>query len=368
LAASFLDPAGKRGKERVAQTALPRIGYACAYTPLAVIDAAGFAPYRLLPTGEWPEAAGRLLHDNLCPHVKRLLDRALCGAVPDLAGMVFMNSCDAMRRLADAWIKARPEDRVVLLDLPVGADETAAGFFGETLARLGRTLAEWGGAPVTEEALLSAVEKRDRLARLFERLRERHRAGALAGGAAALQAWYNEASTEPPDSFLERFTQEVEHGPAGVVPGRGVPVFLFGNVLPDPEAFTLFESCGVRIVDEDLCTGSRLFHRVEMEPAGDVFSRLARGLLAKPRCARSFDPRRPGRMGEEVVARARQVGAVSVIGHALKFCDPYLTRLPGVREALRRAGMPLLILEGDLSLRSIGQQRTRIEAFAEMQG
>ena len=61
------------------------VGFACAYTPLALIDAAGFAPYRLLPTGDWPEQAGRLLHDNICPHVKRLLDRALQGDVPDLA-------------------------------------------------------------------------------------------------------------------------------------------------------------------------------------------------------------------------------------------------------------------------------------------
>jgi benzoyl-CoA reductase/2-hydroxyglutaryl-CoA dehydratase subunit BcrC/BadD/HgdB len=352
----------------VAHTAPKRIGYACAYTPLAVIDAAGFAPYRLLPTGEWPEAAGRILHDNLCPHVKRLLDRALCGDLPELAGMVFMNSCDAMRRLADAWIKVRPEDRVVLLDLPVGADETAAAFFSETLMRLAQTLAGWGGATVTEEALVSAMERRDRLACLFERLREKNRAGALAGGAAALQAIYNEASTNLLGPFIKRLEQEIEKCPAGAVLSQGVPVFLFGNVLPDPEAFSMFESCGVRIVDEDLCTGSRLFHRVEMEIAGDVFTRLSQGLLSKPRCARSFDPRRPGRMGEEVVARARQAGAVSVIGHTLKFCDPYLTRLPGVREALRRAGLPLLILEGDLSLRSIGQQRTRIEAFAEMQG
>nr|MBL0712275.1 2-hydroxyacyl-CoA dehydratase [Desulfobacterales bacterium] len=55
-----------------------------------------------------------------------------------------------------------------------------------------------------------------------------------------------------------------------------------------------------------------------------------------------------------------------VIGHTLKFCDPYLARLPMIRDTLREAGLPLLLLEGDCSLRSIGQQRTRIEAFIEM--
>ena len=63
---------------------------------------------------------------------------------------------------------------------------------------------------------------------------------------------------------------------------------------------------------------------------------------------------------------ALQTGARGVIAHVMKFCDPYLGRLPDVRDALRQAGIPLLVLEGDCTLRSLGQYRTRIEAFAEM--
>jgi benzoyl-CoA reductase/2-hydroxyglutaryl-CoA dehydratase subunit BcrC/BadD/HgdB len=40
--------------------------------------------------------------------------------------------------------------------------------------------------------------------------------------------------------------------------------------------------------------------------------------------------------------------------------------MPGVREALKREGLPFLLLEGDCTLRSIGQHKTRIEAFIEM--
>jgi benzoyl-CoA reductase/2-hydroxyglutaryl-CoA dehydratase subunit BcrC/BadD/HgdB len=52
----------------------------------------------------------------------------------------------------------------------------------------------------------------------------------------------------------------------------------------------------------------------------------------------------------------------------MKFCDPYLARLPAVRAELKQAGLPLLVLEGDCTLRSLGQHRTRIEAFVEMLG
>ena len=112
------------------------MGYACAYAPLALIDAAGYTPYRILPMSECPDQAGQLLHDNLCPHVKRILDRAISKDLPDLAGMVLMNSCDAMRRLADAWGRVRPEDNLILLDLPAIADDNAFAYFAGELARL----------------------------------------------------------------------------------------------------------------------------------------------------------------------------------------------------------------------------------------
>ena len=89
------------------ENALQKIGFVCAYTPLPLIHAAGYVPLRVLPMSQVPDQAGHLLHDNLCPHVKRILDRALGQDLPELAAMVFINSCDAMRRLADAWQTAR---------------------------------------------------------------------------------------------------------------------------------------------------------------------------------------------------------------------------------------------------------------------
>ena len=78
----------------IIQKKLSRIGFTCSYTPLALIDAAGFTPYRILPVGESPDRAGEVLHDNLCPHVKRVLDRVLYNDVPELEGVILLNSCD----------------------------------------------------------------------------------------------------------------------------------------------------------------------------------------------------------------------------------------------------------------------------------
>jgi len=342
------------------------IGYACAYTPLVLINAAGYTPFRILPMSECPDQAGQMLHDNLCPHVKRILDRAISRDLPELCGVVLMNSCDAMRRLADAWEHVRPADRIMLLDLPAIADEAAIAYFAGELTRLVESLSAWSGHSIGDSEIETSIAQYNQLSPLFNRLRDRSRRGRLAGGSSRMQTLYTEAMTLPFKTSLQSLQQALAEPEPKGLQSEGVPVFLFGNVLTDPAALALFESCGAHIIEDDLCTGSRLFSPIERYKNPDLILQIARNLLSRPPCARTFDPARPLKMAEDILTRARVCGARAVIGQTIKFCDPYLDRLPAVRETLREAGMPLLLLEGDCSLRTIEQQRTRIEAFIEM--
>jgi benzoyl-CoA reductase/2-hydroxyglutaryl-CoA dehydratase subunit BcrC/BadD/HgdB len=342
-----------------------RIGFACAYTPLPLIAAAGFAPYRVLPVTEAPDQAGRLLHDNLCPHVKRILDRALDGDLPKLSGMVFMNSCDAMRRLQDAWRTLPGGPPSILIDLPVAVDEPAEIFFAGELKRLAGTLEAWGGEPLAPVQIRSGIEEHNALSALLTELSDRVGRGTLRDGPARQQEAFNRAATDPLSeaaAFVRALLEETadESDPDSVL------LYLFGNILPDPEAFRLFAECGVRIAASDLCSGTRLFQPIALGAGEDPFHGLARAILGQSPCARTFDPARPVRIAEDILDAARTSGARGVIGHTVKFCDPYLARLAAVRRRLQEEGIPFLLLEGDCTLRSIGQQRTRIEAFVEM--
>ncbi len=342
-----------------------RVGYACAYTPVPLIDAAGFSPYRVLPVGEPPDEAGRLLHDNLCPHVKIILDRALARDLPDLAGMVFMNSCDAMRRLSDAWAGARPEIPSILLDLPTSEDQDSNTYFAGQLRGLAKALGEWGGVVPDAEAVRSGAARFNELCDILAGLRGRLAEGTLPGGSPALQALYDRCATTSLDEAIKEAEAMAAAPDAPGPTGDDAPIFLFGNVLPGAEVFELLESCGARVVGEDLCTGSRQFLRVNAD-GEDPMASLAASLLARVPCARTIDTANPGQMASLVLNAARASGARGVICHTLKFCDPYLARIPFVREKLRDGGLPFLVLEGDCTMRSLGQHRTRIEAFTEM--
>jgi len=341
------------------------LGFACAYTPLPLFDAAGFHHYRVLPMGDHPDQAGRLLHDNLCPHIKKILDRCLSGHLPDLWGMVFLNSCDAMRRLSDAWKAARPGEKSVIIELPVTADARSVEYFSQQLKELKKTLEEWGGIKFNEDDIYTSIEKFNRLHDMVSQLEEKARKNMLKGGFARMQSIYNKVMTENIDETIplleEMLSADEPRAKAG-----GVPVYLFGNILPDEEVFSLFESCGAAISGEDLCTGSRSLRKIDLSGNDSVFVKLSRGILSGPACARTFDTENPGKIAGELLKRAKASGARGIIAHTVKFCDPYLQRIPGIRGALKKNGMPFLFLEGDCTLRSIEQHRTRIEAFIEM--
>lgn len=347
---------------------MERIGFACAYSPLPLIAAAGFVPYRILPLTNAADQAGSILHDNLCPHVKRILDRGMDRDLPSLSGMVFMNSCDAMRRLCDAWQAIRPSDRTVLVDLPVAAGEAAVAYFADELSRLRGILSEWSGSPIGDPQIEEQMQNYQRVALGLGRLSRQAARGGLADGWRTMQALFNRSVTQPVTDLLNDL-EGLEAAADTVRPDpKRVRLLLFGNVLPDPEAFELIERSGAQVVADDLCTGSRQIAAIMNCSDLDVSTRLARAILARPACARTLSSTQPLRLGQEVLARATEVSAQGVVAHVLKFCDPYLARLPEVRQTLRDANLPLLVLEGDCTMRSLGQHRTRIEAFVEMLG
>lgn len=350
----------------------PLIGYTCAYTPLALIDAAGFTPYRIFPVGEWPDQAGRLLHDNLCPHIKRVLDRALANDLPDLSGMVFINSCDAMRRLADAWKHIRPKEKVIVLDLPATAEAINISFYAGEISWLWDMLGTWkdaekesaSGLKSGSEKITESVMKYNQLALLLRDTEKKIQQNKLPGGSPVMQEIYNHASTEPIEqtiAFLKGI-KEIDTLPEA----DGVPVFVFGNMLADPDVFSLFEESGAMVAGNDFCTGSRLFHPVDIDRSKDIFVTISNQLLSHPPCARTFNPSSPAYIASDILSKAKACSAKGVIGHIMKFCDPYLARIPLIRKALQKEGIPLLVIEGDCTTRSIGQQSTRIEAFIEM--
>ncbi len=343
-----------------------KIGFTCAYTPVPLIEAAGFSPFRIFPETKAPDQAGHLLHDNLCPHVKKVLDRALAEDLPDLEGMVFINSCDSMRRLADAWHEARPDDRIILLDLPSGINNLSLDFLSKEYERLAKTLFKWNNETFSTETIKEKIATWNLLAVSVEKIEEKMSRDYFPGIAFGLQQIINTAATDSTDQALAMAQKKLE--PKEPAKAGRSPVFVFGNLLFDPKVYDLFEEWNVHVTASDFCTTSRFITPVDTMIDSNIFRSLADSYLKQTPCARTMDTTRPGSIAQRIVERAKESNAKGVIGFTLKFCDPYLARIPMIRQALQKESIPFLMLEGDCTMGSMGQQQTRIEAFTEMLG
>jgi len=343
-----------------------KIGFTCAYTPVPLIEAAGFSPFRIFPESKAPDQAGHLLHDNLCPHVKKVLDRALADDLPDLAGMVFINSCDSMRRLADAWHEARPDDRIFLLDLPSGINNLSLDFLSKEYERLAKTLFKWKNETFSTERVKEKIGTWNLLASSVKKIEEKMSQDYFPGIAFGLQQIINTAATDSTEKALAMAQKKIE--PKEPSKAGRAPVFVFGNLLFDPTVFDLFEEWNVHVTASDFCTTSRFITQVDTRTDNNIFRSLADSYLKQTPCARTMDTAKPGSIAQRIVERAKESNAKGVIGFTLKFCDPYLARIPMIRQALKKESIPFLMLEGDCTKGSMGQQQTRIEAFTEMLG
>jgi len=325
------------------------IAWFCTYTPLEILDAAGLVPVRHFGDPGSLESADTFLHPAICPYVRACLAAEITGGGPHHA--VFVNSCDGMRRLYDAWKDRFRDDFVHLVDLPrnpgAGGERMLLGEYRELIRELGGA---WG-TKISADALREAGRKREE-----RRLAYLDAAAGLYGRERLRLAM--ESHSLPLDGPLPEM-----HGDGGA---PGVPVLLTGNLLNPAGLVSSLEQAGARTVWIDLCNGDRGFSSSTL-PQGDdldgLLKYLARRYLDRHPCARMADHER---RYDLLVETVRAEGARGVIYASLKFCDAYLYDFPRVQERLGREGIPLLRLESDYTDGHVGQLLTRVEAFLEM--
>ena len=327
--------------------------------------AAGFVPAQLSSGERPPSGSEAYLPPNICPYVRSILDEAGAGRFADLSGVIFVLSCDAMRRFADIWDLYIGDRFVWRLDAPRRYDDAAVGFFRDQLLRLLRALGNKAGKVVSDDDLEEAIAVLNKTRRLVRRISAfRYKGSALLSGTEFYRIAHAAMSVDKAcfNAEAERYIAALEDaGGAGVDKGRP-RVLLCGCVADGPALSGSIEAAGAVVVADDLCTALRHYDG-EVETGGDPLEALARRYLGRTACARMTDAEPRTRRLLELIDEYSVDG---VVFHTLKFCDLVQSDLPLVREVLKRESIPLLHIERDFSDASGGQLSTRFEAFVEM--
>jgi len=341
------------------------LGWLCSYTPLELIYAAGFLPYRIIGHSEPPQNADSYIHPNFCQFVKSTIDVAIDGGYDFLDGVVFVNSCDAMRRLHDVWKRYVPTKFIHILDIPMGTLSLGAEYLKEEFIKLNNALETHASITISDIDIKNAISIFSESRKLYNQLNSLRTENPPSITATNLMKITTDFFKSDPKIWNDKTKGILENKkmqtPNGAI-NNNPRILLSGSPLHEINFISFIEEIGLNIVYEDLCTGSKFFDLIINE-SHDLIASLSEAYLNRTPCARMMQIKE---RVDQIYNTAEKFEVDGVIYHSLKFCDTCLFDVPTLKTMLTEKGLNVLFIESDGGLGNSNQIRTRIEAFSEI--
>ncbi|MBI2472009.1 MAG: 2-hydroxyacyl-CoA dehydratase [Planctomycetes bacterium] len=347
----------------VEENSLPKIGYFCSYTPVELIRAAGFHPVRIKGSEKESSSANEMLCGNICPYIKAVVDQKINGNLEDFKGMVFVNSCDGMRRLYDAWIKLDEGKKRFnyILDIPKNTDDAAVYYYANLLKKLKEKLESYFTLKIHHDDINHSISVYNAVRERVQLFLQKYWSGYIGQSGYEIFSLLKKGANVLPEKFHE-YLSHVMKQKEGVRDTRDIPrLFVWGSIMENERIMKVVEDAGAKVVAEDLCNGSRYFD-AQINISSDPILSIARRYIKRAPCSRMVN----------IIERVNNVLSImqeksihGAIYHTLKFCDHNLLDYPVIKKTFQEKNIPLLHLNCDYTLSSEGQIKTRVEAFLE---
>ena len=353
---------GQNGRDFLQDADLPKIGYLCTYTPVEIIRAAGFHPVRIKGLENCDGAAEEYLCTNLCSYIKAVMEEKLSGNLENLEGMVFVNSCDGMRRLYDAWRSIDGDKKFnYIIDMPKTNDDAAVEYYAKLIKDFKERLEAYSRRHITREEIERSITRYNRMRKRVQFFLQRQWGGYLGYSGYEIFSLLKQGINAVPEKFSD-YLKQVMKNRTQVKDTKNVPrLLIWGGILENEEIVKIIEDAGARVVADDLCSGTR-FYDVLVEVNGDPFMSLAKRYLQRSPCSRMVNV---FERINNILSLIEKRSVHGAIYHSLKFCDHSLYDFPLIKKEFEKRNVPVLHLTCDYGPQSEGQKRTRIEAFLE---
>lgn len=341
------------------------IGFFCSYIPEEIIYAGGGIPLRIRPSGGKETTTADAYMSRLnCTFVRSCLELMVKGSFDLLDGLVFTNSCDNIRRLYDILREKRPYPFLHFMSVPHKAgSEGAVNWYKEEVIHFKEKMESAFGIKISKESLEGAIDVYNETRSLLKKLYElRQEMNPPVTGAETLSVILC-ATASPKDQFnqlLRKLLEELR-GRKRISHYRA-RLMIVGSEYDDPAYTKIIEDLGGLVVTDFLCLGSKYFWEpIKIEK--DVLEGLAKSYLNRPSCPR---------MSDRVMERATFIKEMiqdfkvdGVISQKIRYCDLWGGEALYLQRIFEESGIPWLTLEREYTLSSIGQLKTRVQAFLE---
>ena len=343
------------------------VGCFCSYVPEEIIYAAGLLPMRMLGSHEPQDVTEPHIFGMFCPFCRDVLAQGLKGRYDYMKGITIAQSCIHLRQSFTSWKNHVPVDFAYYLPMPnkVQTEHSRPYLKGE-FERYIKSLQEWVGKPIKEDALKESAELYNENRRLMHdvyNLRKGPEPKITGLEAMVMVASSFFVDKKDHNAELKRILPELKS--RSLDRETGSRLMIVGSEDDDTEFINMVESVGATIVCDDHCTGSRYFWNETKFQNGDILQDIANRYIDRPAC--------PTKDWEErtrfphILQMAKDFNVEGVIIIQQKFCDPHECDIPVLTQYLRDNGFPTLFLEFDVTV-PLGPMRVRVEAFLEILG
>jgi benzoyl-CoA reductase subunit C len=342
--------------------------YTCSYIPQEIITAAGLIAYRI-EADKLLKANDSYFPTNFCPYIKNIASYLL-EKRDQVRALILATSCDGMRRLYDIASRYVPEIEIFMLDVPRTVTRQSIDFFALNLQRMAGFLEEKVcEEPISLDCLRQALITTERKNALMEKAKKMYCSGKYPVGLKDYFDIFKASLTSEARSFnseLEKYLGDLKNQKSQAH-NQKKNVMVMGNYINDEKLWDILSSLDVRLCIDDICFSHRAMTGADDVPVsgdkGQFFRSLASRYLKKPACFRMAD------LGDKLAKTREEIKTAKIdalIYVSLKFCDTALYFYPFLKEELTSLAVPSLFLEIEHNKTSVGQIRTRIEAFLEM--
>ena len=347
-------------------------GVFCTFTPLELLDAAGFTPVSLCGmSAETIPAAEAHLPKNLCPLIKSSYGFAVSDKCPytyfsDI--IVGETTCDGKKKMYELLNDIRP---TYVLHLPQGELESSIDEWTNEIRRFKEYIESTFGITITDEALRTAARLRneERAARLTLMELQKSKPPMVRGldMYKTLEGAGFMFETCGRIAHLESLKADIENAYAnGARPVdasakriliTGCPI---GGILE--KTVKAIEEHGGAVVCFENCSGIKAAYQMVDTQADDILKAIAQRYLGIGCAVMTPNSIRLSNI-EKLIAEYDVDGVVEL---DLQSCTPYTVEAYTLRKLMERLSIPYIAIETDYSQSDSGQLLTRLEAFLEM--
>jgi len=349
-------------------------GYFCTFTPLEILDAAGILPVGLCGmSDETIVNAEADLPKNLCPLIKSSYGFALTEKCPytyfsDI--IIGETTCDGKKKMYELLGEIK---NTHIMQLPQGIDRDYASEMWKSEAqRLIKTLEDQFGVEITEDKLRKAAAFRNKQRKLYSELFELGKLDppaikgfdmykVIEGAGFSFDLEENcRKLRDLIDSTKKSYAEgnrPVEKDAKRILV-TGCPI---GGVL-DKVVNTIETNGGVVVCFEN-CGGIKPVRSMVDESAADIVGAIANRYLDIGCSVMTPNPKRM----EMLSMLLKEFKIDGVIEIVLQACHTYNVETRAIKKLVNDTGLPYMAIETDYSQSDLGQMKTRISAFLEME-